>query len=935
MVKHRRQVGVGPQFFKIILSPHSSKLQIPDEFLVKYGADLRDVVSLEVPSGAKWEVKLQNSNGMTWLKEGWNQFKEYYSIGCGYFLLFKYNGNSHFSVFIFDLSASEIEYPSGPNEDMPPENVVNIVGDASHKKKVCRPETQNNSCDDIMNDSLRNKTAKGIAPENVVNIVGDASHKKKACRPETQNNSCDDIMKDSLRNRTAKDIAPENVVNIVGDASHKKKAGRSETQHNSCDDIMNDSLRNKTAKDIAPENVVNIVGDASHKKKAGRSETQNNSCDDIMNDSLRNKTAKDIAPENVVNIVGDASHKKKAGRPETQNNSCDDIMNESLRNKTAKVTEIADHSYSKRQKSGVRVFHPNRVKLEKPDVEEDLSCAMQEDKRKEIKENLKKQNMEKNLHCAADRGNEDCNEVLDPSTFKMTNTTKCNKRKYSISLEASRCRYPLRSKQVKLEQSDENGSPSYSGKQRPAASLSSPGTQLERKKSNRAKLEKANSKEDFCCAAPKEKKETNMEKLVKQDRQHNLYGEAYKFEGLCNEVPVMDPSASKVTTTNQHSRKKIAISLDASNCRYPLRNKQLKEVKIEKGDVEENHNEIPVVDPSATKMTTTNRHHEKKTSASLDTSRCRYPLRSNQLKEVKLEKQITEEDLLYVAQKAKRKKANNVKLENRDVEEHCKEIPMGDPSATKKTTTNRDNEKKITTSLDASHCRYQLRSKQLKLEQREARGNMHSKTPKNIVADSPYCKKQNSGLPAPSPSPSCQPIRVKLEKQDNLFCAAEKAKGKETNNVKLETGDMEGNLNSAANKGKDSTASELKNNWQEKGVTLREAQLRNAVNFNPNFTVSMQPTYVSRNFQLDLPDNFFNKYIKEGETIVNLRVSDGRTWRAKLFIRANCAKIQLSDWRDFVLGNSLKEHDTCVFELIDAIEPVLDVSIFRAKTPVS
>ncbi|KAK4348169.1 hypothetical protein RND71_034508 [Anisodus tanguticus] len=549
----------------------------------------------------------------------------------------------------------------------------------------------------------------------------------------------------------------------------------------------------------------------------------------------------------------------------------------------------------------------------------------------------------------------------------MTNTTKCNKRKYSISLEASR--YPLRSKQVKLEQSKANGSP-YSGKQRTAASLSSPGTRSERKKSNRMKLEKANSEEDFCCAVPKEKREEiNMEKLVKQD-------EAYKFTGHCNEVPVVDPSASKVTTTNQHSKKKIAIKLDASNCRYPLRSKQLKGVKIEKGDVEENCNKIPVVDPSATKISTTNRHHEKKTSASLDMSHCRYPLRSKQLNEVKLEKPIAEEDLLYVAQKAKRKKAKNVNLEEGDVEgilfsnlsfvrlitlnyamiddsflpffsllsppplsiflaEYCKEVPVGDPSATKKTTTNRD------TSLDASHCRYPLRSKQLKLEQWEAGGNMDSKTPKVIAADSPYCKRQNSGLPASSPS--CQPIRVNLEKPGILFCAAEKSKEKETNNVKLETGDMEGNLNSAGYKGKYSTASELTNNWQEKGVTLTEAQLKNAIYFNPFFTVSMQPTYVSRNFQLDIPDAFFNKYIKEDlfnkyikgeETIVNLRVSDGRTWRAKLFIQSNCAKIQSSGWRDFVLGNSLKEHDMCVFELIDGIEPMLDVTIVRGPSPI-
>ncbi|KAM3343172.1 putative protein isoform X1 [Capsicum galapagoense] len=821
MVK-RRVKKMSRQFFKIILFPHSSKLHIPDEFVMKYGADLRDLVFLEVPTGAIWEVKLQNSNGMKWLKEGWNKFKEYYSIGCGYFLLFQYKGNSHFSVFIFDLSASEIEYPSGPNEDITPEKFVNLVGDASHRKK-----TQKNACDD---DFLRNKTAK-----------------------------------------------------------------------------------------------------------------------------------------------------------------------------------VADRSYSEREKSVIQVSHPscpperqepNRVKLEKPDVEEDLDCATQNDKEK-----LLKLNMEKNLYCAADKGNGHCNEVLDPSASKMANTTKCTKRKYSISLEASGRSYPLRSKQVKLEQSKGNGSPSYSVKQRsstpvPCCSLqrsSTPvpccGTQSERKESTEVQLEKSNTEEDFCCAVqlekanseedlccvPKAKRvETNMEKLVKQGHcnevpvvvalaskvttinQHSkqktitsldasicrypLRSKQVKdvktenggVEEHCSKIPVVDPSVIKKTTTNQHSKQKTTTSLDASICRYPLRSKQVKDVKIEIGDVEEHCSKIPVVDPLVIKKTTTNQHHEKKTSVSLDTSHCRYPLRSQQLKEVKLGKPNAEEDLLSVAQKAKMKKANNVKLEKGDVEECNKEMPVGDPSTTKKKTTNRHHQKKTSFSLDTSHCRYPLRSKQLdevKLGQWEAGGNIHNKLPKKTVAaDSSYCKTQNSGLPAPSRS--CKPIRVKLEKPDNLFCAAEKAEGKETINVKLETGDMEGNLNSASYKGTDSTASEMTRLGKKKMLPPEKHNWGNYCN--PHFIVSMQPAYVSQNFQLDIPVNFFKKYIREEETIINLRVSNGRIWRAKLFnIQSSWVKIQASGWRDFVLGNSLKEHDTCVFELFEDTEPVLDVTIFRAMTPAS
>ncbi|XP_019247683.1 PREDICTED: B3 domain-containing protein At1g49475-like isoform X2 [Nicotiana attenuata] len=135
---------------KLMADAAISFLHIPDEFMMEYGDNLRDVVSLEVPNGAIWKVKLHNCSGMAWLKEGWNKFKEYYSIGCGYFLLFRYTGNSRFSVFIFDLSASEIDYPPGPNEeeispglneDLTPENLC-VVAEPEENPLTC----QENSC---------------------------------------------------------------------------------------------------------------------------------------------------------------------------------------------------------------------------------------------------------------------------------------------------------------------------------------------------------------------------------------------------------------------------------------------------------------------------------------------------------------------------------------------------------------------------------------------------------------------------------------------------------------------------------------------------------------------------------------------------------------------------------------------------------------------
>ncbi|GAB4848920.1 hypothetical protein Ancab_003732 [Ancistrocladus abbreviatus] len=102
-----------PHFFKIMLNPplQQQKLEIPKKFMSKYGKELLDVACLKVPSGEEWKVKLLKWSGRAWFQEGWEQFVKFYSIVVGHFILFKYKGNSHFRVIIFDTSASEIEYP--------------------------------------------------------------------------------------------------------------------------------------------------------------------------------------------------------------------------------------------------------------------------------------------------------------------------------------------------------------------------------------------------------------------------------------------------------------------------------------------------------------------------------------------------------------------------------------------------------------------------------------------------------------------------------------------------------------------------------------------------------------------------------------------------------------------------------------------------------
>ncbi|XVF15620.1 hypothetical protein REPUB_Repub09cG0169900 [Reevesia pubescens] len=102
-----------PQFFKIILENtlQDGKLGIPIKFVKKYGNAMSNQALLKVPSGKIWLVELSKCDGQIWFQKGWREFAEYYSLCRGHFLVFRYEGNCDFHVLIFDMSASEIDYP--------------------------------------------------------------------------------------------------------------------------------------------------------------------------------------------------------------------------------------------------------------------------------------------------------------------------------------------------------------------------------------------------------------------------------------------------------------------------------------------------------------------------------------------------------------------------------------------------------------------------------------------------------------------------------------------------------------------------------------------------------------------------------------------------------------------------------------------------------
>lgn len=86
--------------------------RIPFKFVKKFGDELSSIATLAVPSGRIWVVELRKDNKKMWLDSGWDAFVEFYSICVGHFLVFRYEGNSHFNVHVYNLEASEINYLS-------------------------------------------------------------------------------------------------------------------------------------------------------------------------------------------------------------------------------------------------------------------------------------------------------------------------------------------------------------------------------------------------------------------------------------------------------------------------------------------------------------------------------------------------------------------------------------------------------------------------------------------------------------------------------------------------------------------------------------------------------------------------------------------------------------------------------------------------------
>ncbi|KAF5202845.1 B3 domain-containing transcription factor vrn1 [Thalictrum thalictroides] len=105
-------------FFKII-HPNIIKdqqLDLPYMFVRKHQNDFSDYVTLKVPNGNVWNVRLRKINDKFCLCDGWKDFADHHSICAGHFTTFKYKGSCRFDVMICDMSMVEIDYPCNTDD---------------------------------------------------------------------------------------------------------------------------------------------------------------------------------------------------------------------------------------------------------------------------------------------------------------------------------------------------------------------------------------------------------------------------------------------------------------------------------------------------------------------------------------------------------------------------------------------------------------------------------------------------------------------------------------------------------------------------------------------------------------------------------------------------------------------------------------------------
>ncbi|XP_022897097.1 B3 domain-containing protein At3g18960-like [Olea europaea var. sylvestris] len=179
-----RRLDLPARFFKVILPSTTiqHKLRLPNTFVEAYKHELSNVVELTDRIGGIWLVRLEEEEEILWLDRGWDKFFQDQSIEHGYFVLFKYRGNSSFKVHIFDMTATEVHHPLCNSRNF---------GQTSYRPRNSLPEREEQSDDDSVTipDSvpteLLARPLRSVAPNG--HVVRSRRDEKRSCRGRKRN----------------------------------------------------------------------------------------------------------------------------------------------------------------------------------------------------------------------------------------------------------------------------------------------------------------------------------------------------------------------------------------------------------------------------------------------------------------------------------------------------------------------------------------------------------------------------------------------------------------------------------------------------------------------------------------------------------------------------------------------------------------------------
>lgn len=212
-----------PHFYEVFSSASSShRLKIPNGFVCRMEGRTYGSVSLTGPSGKIWVVQLIKQDNDLFFYHGWSAFVADHRLECGDLLVFRYEGQLHFTVQVFDNDACEKEAAFHSECSQNSCDFDNIRGQ--------KRDTQENASLDIVGESA-SKKMRGSANENQeieLGIVVKELPRYEVVRPISMFRENDETSKGWSAND---DPVPYRMENSNEDASTMYRSGKEDDHY--------------------------------------------------------------------------------------------------------------------------------------------------------------------------------------------------------------------------------------------------------------------------------------------------------------------------------------------------------------------------------------------------------------------------------------------------------------------------------------------------------------------------------------------------------------------------------------------------------------------------------------------------------------------------------------------------------------------------------